>query len=97
MEKKLNFVKNGVLKLPPGFRFHPTDEELVDQYLMRKAYSCLCRPQSYPRSTFANPTPGTCQGTRSRRGTFLVLGKLSIRTGIVRTERPVPGTGRRQE
>lgn len=26
-------------QLPPGFRFHPTDEELVVQYLHRKALS----------------------------------------------------------
>lgn len=38
MEKK-SFVKNGVLRLPPGFRFHPTDEELVVQYLKRKVHS----------------------------------------------------------
>ncbi|CAI0381375.1 unnamed protein product [Linum tenue] len=37
--EKLSFVKNGVLRLPPGFRFHPTDEELVVQYLKRKVYS----------------------------------------------------------
>ncbi|CAJ1845354.1 unnamed protein product [Sphenostylis stenocarpa] len=38
--EKVNFVKNGELRLPPGFRFHPTDEELVVQYLKRKVYSC---------------------------------------------------------
>jgi hypothetical protein len=26
-------------QLPPGFRFHPTDEELVVQYLRRRALS----------------------------------------------------------
>ncbi|XP_073021250.1 NAC domain-containing protein 83-like [Primulina eburnea] len=34
MDHKLNFVR-----LPPGFRFHPTDEELVVQYLKRKVLS----------------------------------------------------------
>nr|ANW12213.1 transcription factor NACb [Narcissus tazetta] len=29
-----------LMRLPPGFRFHPTDEELVVQYLKRKALSC---------------------------------------------------------
>ncbi|KAI3467779.1 hypothetical protein Pfo_024442 [Paulownia fortunei] len=38
--EKLNLMKNGVLRLPPGFRFHPTDEELVVQYLKRKVLSC---------------------------------------------------------
>lgn len=28
-----------MLRLPPGFRFHPTDEELVVQYLKRKVLS----------------------------------------------------------
>lgn len=32
-------MKNGVVRLPPGFRFHPTDEELVVQYLKRKVHS----------------------------------------------------------
>ncbi|XP_074564577.1 NAC domain-containing protein 83-like [Curcuma longa] len=32
--------KTGMLKLPPGFRFHPTDEELVVQYLKRKVFNC---------------------------------------------------------
>ncbi|XP_027349046.1 NAC domain-containing protein 83 isoform X3 [Abrus precatorius] len=37
--EKVNLVKNGELRLPPGFRFHPTDEELVVQYLKRKVFS----------------------------------------------------------
>lgn len=33
------------LNLPPGFRFHPTDDELVVHYLCRKvAYQCLPVP-----------------------------------------------------
>ncbi|KAG6523921.1 NAC domain-containing protein 83-like [Zingiber officinale] len=31
--------KGSLLRLPPGFRFHPTDEELVVQYLKRKVFS----------------------------------------------------------
>jgi hypothetical protein len=31
-----NFVENGGFKLPIGYRFHPTDEELVVHYLKRK-------------------------------------------------------------
>ncbi|XP_057479555.1 NAC domain-containing protein 41-like [Actinidia eriantha] len=36
---KLNFVQEGAIKLPPGFRFEPTDEEIVFQYLTRKIFS----------------------------------------------------------
>lgn len=38
MEKQSNFVVNGGLKLPIGYRFHPTDEELVAHYLKRKVF-----------------------------------------------------------
>ncbi|XVF59977.1 hypothetical protein PTKIN_Ptkin08bG0005600 [Pterospermum kingtungense] len=34
-----NFVVNGGIKMPIGYRFHPTDEELVVHYLKRKALS----------------------------------------------------------
>jgi len=33
------------LQLPPGFRFHPTDEELVMHYLCRK---CTSQPIAVP-------------------------------------------------
>jgi hypothetical protein len=37
--EKLNLVRDGMIRLPPGFRFQPTDEELVFQYLKRKILS----------------------------------------------------------
>ncbi|CAK7327509.1 unnamed protein product [Dovyalis caffra] len=37
--EKFNFVRDGMIRLPPGFRFQPTDEELVFQYLQRKILS----------------------------------------------------------
>ncbi|KAL8226539.1 hypothetical protein R6Q57_016371 [Mikania cordata] len=37
---KLNFVRDGAIRLPPGFRFQPTDQEIVFQYLIRKIFSC---------------------------------------------------------
>jgi hypothetical protein len=33
------------LELPPGFRFHPTDEELVNHYLCKK---CASMPLAVP-------------------------------------------------
>ncbi|KAM0020152.1 putative transcription factor NAM family [Helianthus debilis subsp. tardiflorus] len=52
--EKLNFVKNGVLRLPPGFRFHPTDEELVVQYLKRKV-------QAFPLPASIIPEVDVCK------------------------------------
>lgn len=54
--EKLNYfvIKNGVLRLPPGFRFHPTDEELVVQYLKRKVFLC-------PLPAFVIPEVDVCK------------------------------------
>lgn len=36
-------MENEQMELPPGFRFHPTDEELITHYLSKKVYnSCFC-------------------------------------------------------
>lgn len=51
---RLNLVKNGVLRLPPGFRFHPTDEELVVQYLK-------CKVLSYPLPASIIPEVDVCK------------------------------------
>ncbi|XP_072999703.1 NAC domain-containing protein 83-like [Typha latifolia] len=39
MERPPVVMRHGVSRLPPGFRFCPTDEELVVEYLKRKVFS----------------------------------------------------------
>ncbi|KAI9079704.1 hypothetical protein K1719_038325 [Acacia pycnantha] len=51
--EKMNFMKNGISRLPPGFRFQPTDEELVFQYLK-------CKVLSYPLPTSVIPEVNVC-------------------------------------
>ncbi|GMH02248.1 hypothetical protein Nepgr_004087 [Nepenthes gracilis] len=60
--EKTNFMKNGVLRLPPGFRFHPTDEELVVQYLKRKVLSCPLPASIIPEVDVCKPDPWDLPG-----------------------------------
>nr|GEX29981.1 NAC domain-containing protein 83-like [Tanacetum cinerariifolium] len=66
--ERLNFVKNGVLRLPPGFRFHPTDEELVVQYLKRKVHSFPLPASIIPEADVCKSDPwelpGDCEQER---------------------------------
>ncbi|CAJ2668773.1 unnamed protein product [Trifolium pratense] len=58
----MNFVKkNGEVRLPPGFRFHPTDEELVVEYLKRDL--------EQERYFFSTKEPKYPNGNRSNRAT----------------------------
>lgn len=36
MSEKINLSINGQCQVPPGFRFHPTEEELLSYYLRKK-------------------------------------------------------------
>ncbi|KAK7350724.1 hypothetical protein VNO77_09628 [Canavalia gladiata] len=62
--EKLNFIKNGVRKLPPGFRFQPTDEELVFQYLKSKIFSSQLPASIIPEINVSKydpwDLPGNC-------------------------------------
>lgn len=35
-EEKMSLSKSGPARIPPGFRFHPTEEELLQYYLRKK-------------------------------------------------------------
>ncbi|CAN6833224.1 unnamed protein product [Brassica oleracea var. botrytis] len=67
MEKPCS-IKNRELRLPPGFRFHPTDEELVVHYLSRKVSGLLVPAYVIPEIDIckAEPwdLPGDCNSER---------------------------------
>ncbi|KAK7358684.1 hypothetical protein VNO77_00622 [Canavalia gladiata] len=62
--ERMNFIKNGVSRLPPGFRFQPTDEELVFQYLKCKVFSYPLPASIIPHINVCNfdpwDLPGNC-------------------------------------
>ncbi|KAK2359236.1 NAC domain-containing protein [Trifolium repens] len=59
----MNFVKkNGEVRLPPGFRFHPTDEELVVQYLKRKVFSLPLPASIIPQVDLCKSDPWDLPG-----------------------------------
>ncbi|XP_058739191.1 NAC domain-containing protein 83-like [Vicia villosa] len=60
--EKINFVKNGELKMPPGFRFHPTDEELVLSYLKRKVFSLPLPAAIIPEADLCKSDPWDLPG-----------------------------------
>ncbi|XP_042375150.1 NAC domain-containing protein 83-like isoform X1 [Zingiber officinale] len=67
-KRPISFIRNGIVRLPPGFRFHPTDEELVVQYLKRKAFSCPLPAAVIPEINLCNfdpwDLPGEGEGER---------------------------------
>ncbi|KNA24215.1 hypothetical protein SOVF_017620 [Spinacia oleracea] len=68
--ERMNFVKNGVLRLPPGFRFHPTDEELVVQYLKRKVYDCPLPASIIPEVDVCKSDPWDLPGDKGQERYF---------------------------
>ena len=57
------------MELPPGFRFHPTDEELITHYLARKAADARFAPRAVGEADLNKcepwDLPGTCSQPRS--------------------------------
>ncbi|WOL11455.1 NAC domain-containing protein [Canna indica] len=83
---KLGLARHGALRLPPGFRFLPTDEDLVVQYLKRKVFSCPLPASIIPEIDLSKydpwSLPGSCEGVRyffNRREAKYPNGKRSNR------------------
>lgn len=79
--EKFNFVKNGVLRLPPGFRFHPTDEELVLQYLKRKVFSCPLPASIIPEFDVCKSDPWDLPGELEQEKYFFSTREAKYRNG----------------
>nr|AXU39983.1 NAC protein [Lilium pumilum] len=66
-----SLVRNGVLlRLPPGFRFHPTDEDLVVHYLRRKVLSLPLPSSIIPEIELANFSPWDLPGCSTEERYF---------------------------
>ncbi|KAL6011711.1 hypothetical protein ACLOJK_002175 [Asimina triloba] len=79
--EKMSFVRNGVMRLPPGFRFHPTDEELVDQYLKRKVYSCPLPASIIPEIEVCKFDPWDLPGDSEQERYFFTTRQVKYPNG----------------
>lgn len=79
--EKLNFVKNGVMRLPPGFRFHPTDEELVVQYLKRKVLCCPLPAAVIPVFDLCKSDPWDLPGDKEQERYFFSMREAKYANG----------------
>ncbi|XP_049394428.1 NAC domain-containing protein 83-like [Solanum stenotomum] len=78
---KFNFVKDGAIKLPPGFRFQPTDEEIVFQYLIRKTFSCPLPASIIPEINICSNDPWDLPGEIEQDRYFFSNKEAKYRNG----------------
>ncbi|KAK6261992.1 hypothetical protein QUC31_007808 [Theobroma cacao] len=78
---KLNFVREGMTKLPPGFRFQPTDEELVFQYLKCKVFSFPLPASIIPEINVCKYDPWDLPGESEQERYFFSSKEAKYRIG----------------
>ncbi|KAJ6959603.1 hypothetical protein D5086_030414 [Populus alba] len=72
-----NFVENGGFKLPIGYRFHPTDEELVVHYLKRKVLGLPMPASVIPEFDVFQNDPSSLPGNLKEKRYFFSQMKLN--------------------
>ncbi|KAA3475721.1 NAC domain-containing protein 83-like [Gossypium australe] len=78
----MNSLKlNGLRKLPPGFRFQPTEEELVFQYLKCKAFSFPLPASIIPDLNICNFDPWDLPGELGEERYFFSMKEAKYKTG----------------
>ncbi|KAF9663523.1 hypothetical protein SADUNF_Sadunf17G0060200 [Salix dunnii] len=72
-----NFAENGRFKLPVGYRFHPTDEELVVHYLKRKVLGLPLPASVIPEFDVLENNPSSLPGDLKEKRYFFSQKKLN--------------------
>ncbi|PIN08323.1 hypothetical protein CDL12_19104 [Handroanthus impetiginosus] len=88
---KFNFVRDGSSKLPPGFRFQPTDEEVVFQYLARKTFSCPLPASVIPEINIFSFDPWDLPGDSDQDRYFFSNREPSYRNIVNRSSKATCG------
>lgn len=78
--EKHNFVREGVSRLPPGFRFQPTDEEIVFQYLKSKVFSLPLPASIIPELHFSKFDPWDLPGDPEEERYFFTKKEVKYRS-----------------
>ncbi|KAE9610163.1 hypothetical protein Lal_00006281 [Lupinus albus] len=88
----LSYVKNGRSRLPPGFRFQPTDEELVFQYLKCKIFSYPLPASIIPEINVCNYDPWDFPGNWEQQERYFFSSKeAKYRRGNRMNRRTISG------
>jgi hypothetical protein len=72
--------------LPPGFRFHPTDEELVNYYLKRKIHGLKIELDIIPEVDLYKCEPWELAGTYYTHACLLPLPCISLSSSLCCTQ-----------
>ncbi|KAF2322933.1 hypothetical protein GH714_032167 [Hevea brasiliensis] len=68
--EKSNLLVNGGMKLPIGYRFHPTDEELLLHYLRRKVFGVPLPASVIPELDVFQADPWSLPGNLKEKRYF---------------------------
>ncbi|KAA8530076.1 hypothetical protein F0562_004785 [Nyssa sinensis] len=88
MEEVMN---GGGIKLPIGFRFHPTDEELLVHYLKRKVFSFPLPASVIPEFDVFQTNPSDLPGDSKEKRYFFSKRKGSSEQRTTESEVLVTG------
>ncbi|KAF5730980.1 NAC domain protein [Tripterygium wilfordii] len=78
---KFNSTRDGLTRLPPGFRFQPTDEELVFQYLKCKVFAWALPATIIPEINVCKYDPWDLPGDVEQEKYFFSNKEAKYRNG----------------